>query len=259
MTVRDENGVAVADAAVTLTGPHPEKKFFARSDQAGRCGFKDLAPGAYRLRVEREGYYVLTKDGIEVSGPVALDVTFHHQQEYVEKVNVVASPPAVDPAKTTASEKLTSREIIDLPFEVPRDIRYALPMLPGVLQDSTGQLHLDGSSTRQISDQLDGFDMTDPVTGLFEMRVSVDALRSVEVEASRYPVEDGKGAGGILSLRSTGRQATMAPATPPNWLNPPRYTARTSPRLWNSDRWVNTYPSRDPITVPIRAHRMIEL
>src|SRR5439155_13142309 len=35
------------------------------------------------------------------------------------------------------------------------------------------------------------------VTGLFEMRVSVDALRSVEVEASRYPVEDGKGAGGI--------------------------------------------------------------
>ena len=202
VTVRDENGVAVADAAVTLTGPHPEKKFFARSDQAGRCGFKDLAPGAYRLRVEREGYYVLTKEGIEVSGPVALDVTFHHQQEYVEKVNVVASPPAVDPAKTTASEKLTSREIIDLPFEVPRDIRYALPMLPGVLQDSTGQLHLDGSSTRQISDQLDGFDMTDPVTGLFEMRVSVDALRSVEVEASRYPVEDGKGAGGILSLRS---------------------------------------------------------
>ena len=81
VTVRDENGVAVADAAVTLTGPHPEKKFFARSDQAGRCGFKDLAPGAYRLRVEREGYYVLTKDGIEVSGPVALDVTFHHQQQ----------------------------------------------------------------------------------------------------------------------------------------------------------------------------------
>src|SRR5207245_8143592 len=34
VTVRDENGVAVADAAVTLTGPHPEKKFFARSDQA---------------------------------------------------------------------------------------------------------------------------------------------------------------------------------------------------------------------------------
>ena len=97
---------------------------------------------------------------------------------------------------------MDSQAIINLPFPVERDIRYALPLLPGVLQDSTGQLHVSGASTRQVYDQIDGFNVSDPATGQFLTRVSVDALRSVDVASSRYSTEYGKGSGGVISLRT---------------------------------------------------------
>jgi hypothetical protein len=63
-------------------------------------------------------------------------------------------------------------------------------------------VHVDGSSTSQIFDQLDGFNISDPTTGLFNTRVSVDALQSVEMQDSRYSAQYGKGSGGVLSLRT---------------------------------------------------------
>ncbi len=185
-----------------LRRPETQAEFKTESDYAGHCQLAGLPAGGYELRVEKEGFYALAKQDVRVGETESLEVTLNHLQEYRESVNVVASPPGIDPAKTTSSEKLTSREIIDLPYTVTRDIRYALPLLPGVLQDGFGQVHFDGSSTRQINDQLDGFNITDPVSGLFDVRVSVDALRSVEVQTSRYPAEYGKGSGGILSLMS---------------------------------------------------------
>jgi hypothetical protein len=200
VVVTDENTVVISSAQVVLEESGTRAVSKNETDYAGRCEFKDLAPGIYRIRAEKEGFYVVVKDAVQVGETERVDITLNHQKEYFESVNVVYSPPAIDPKKTTSSESLTSREIIGLPYSVTRDIRYALPLLPGVVQDAFGQVHMDGSSTRQIFDQLDGFNITDPVDGLFNMRVSVDALRSVEVQTSRYPVEYGKASGGVLSL-----------------------------------------------------------
>ncbi len=200
ISVLDENSVAIASARVVLEQVESHTELKGQTDYAGRCEFRDLAPGSYDLRVEKEGFYAVVQKNVRPAETEGLEVTLNHQQEYRESVNVVASPPSIDPAKTTASEELTNREIIELPYTVARDVRYALPLLPGVLQDGFGQIHVDGSSTRQIYDQLDGFNITDPVNGLFNVRVSVDAVRSVNVQSSRYPVEYGKGSGGILSL-----------------------------------------------------------
>ena len=51
-------------------------------------------------------------------------------------------------------------------------------------------------------DQIDGFNVSDPATGQFLTRVSVDALRSADVASSRYSTEFGKGSGGVISLRT---------------------------------------------------------
>ncbi len=200
VTVMDENGVGVRSARVILTHADHADVFRCETDYAGRCELKNLASGLYRLRVEKEGFFAVIMNEIRVGATEGADITLNHQQEFVESVNVVYSPPAIDPVKTAVTENLSASEIVNLPYAVTRDIRYALPLLPGVLQDGFGQIHVDGSSTRQVFDQLDGFNITDPVNGLFNVRVSVDALRSVEVQSSRYPVEFGKGSGGSLSL-----------------------------------------------------------
>ena len=51
-------------------------------------------------------------------------------------------------------------------------------------------------------DQIDGFNVSDPATGQFLTRVSVDALRSADVASSRYSTEFGKSSGGVISLRT---------------------------------------------------------
>jgi hypothetical protein len=198
--VLDENGVVVRSARVTLTSPAAAPVEPGVTDFAGRIKFTGLTPGGYALKVEKEGFYATTLDEIRVGEVATADVILNHVREFSEQVNVVYSPPAIDPAKTQASDTLNNEQIIDLPFAVTRDIRYALPLLPGVLQDSTGQLHVNGASTRQVYDQLDGFNISDPASGQFLTRVSVDALRSVNVAGSRYSTEYGKGSGGMISL-----------------------------------------------------------
>lgn len=201
VAVVDENGAAVASARITVTPP-TGTALHGESDYAGRKEFSGLQPGEYNLQVEKEGFFAVTQPGIHVGEMANVDVTLNHIREFSEKVNVVYSPPAIDPAKTQASGTLSSEQIIDLPYPVTRDIRYALPLLPGVLQDSTGQIHVDGASTRQVYDQIDGFNVSDPANGLFLTRISVDALRSADVTNSRYSAEYGKGSGGIISLRT---------------------------------------------------------
>ena len=201
VAVVDENGAAVPSARITLT-PQPGTAVQGETDYAGRKEFSGLLPGDYSLHVEKEGFFAVTQPGVPVGEAASVDVTLSHIREFPEHVDVVYSPPAIDPAKTQASETLSSEQIIDLPFGVTRDIRFALPLLPGVLQDSTGQLHVAGASTRQVYDQIDGFNVSDPTTGQFLTRVSVDALRSVDVASSRYSTEFGKGSGGVISLRT---------------------------------------------------------
>ncbi len=201
VAVVDENGAAVPSARVTLT-PAQGTPLHGDTDYAGRAEFPGLAPGDYFLRVEKEGFFALTRQVIHVGEVSNADVTLNHTREYSEQVNVVYSPPAIDPTKTQASEKLSGDDIIDLPFPVTRDVRTALPLLPGVLEDATGQLHVDGASTRQVYDQIDGFNVSDPATGQFLTRVSVDAVRSADVASSRYSTEFGKGSGGVISLRT---------------------------------------------------------
>ena len=203
INVTDENGVAVPAARVTLTPKEGQRQAVkGETDDAGRCEFTDLDSGAYELRVEKEGFYAVTQDEVRVDETQATDVTLSHEREYYEAVDVVDSPATIDLQKTTSTHSLQSRQIIDLPFNVPRDIRYALPLIPGVLQDATGQLHVDGSSTRQVQDVLDGFNLSDPATGFFDARVNVEALRSVDVANSRYPAQYGKASGGILSMET---------------------------------------------------------
>ena len=200
--VVDETGVAVASARVVLVRAETQTAVSSNTDDAGRHEFNALTPGAYQLRVEKEDFYGAIINDVRVGQTESLEVTLYHQQEIAETVNVYDSPRAIDPARTEVKEDLTNREIINLPYPSTRDVRAALPLIPGVLPDpaAAGQVHVDGSATYEIFDQLDGFNITHPVSGALDLRVSTDALRAIEVRSSRYSAQYGKGSGGVLSL-----------------------------------------------------------
>ncbi len=204
VTVVDENDVAVASALVFLQTSPEAVVLRSVTDFAGHCEFSDLSAGTYQLRVEKQGFYsvTLTLPAIQTGAAPNIEVTLTHQQEVRQVVDVVESPPAIDPAQIADQEQLTGVDIINLPYPDTRDYRNALNFIPGVVNDVFGQPHIAGSETYQTLTLLDGLNVTQPATGQLLMRVSPDSLRLVEVEPSRNSAEYGKGSGGVLSLNT---------------------------------------------------------
>ena len=202
VTVSDENGVAVPSALVFLQASSQAVALRCVTDFAGHCEFSGLSAATYQLRVEKQNFYSAMLPAAQVGAATNIDVTLSHQQEVREVVDVVESPPAIDPGQVSTQEQLTGVDIVNLPYPTTRDYRNALNFIPGVVNDVFGQPHIAGSETYQILTLLDGFNVTQPANGQLLMRVSPDSLRSVEVEPSRTSAEYGKGSGGVLSLNT---------------------------------------------------------
>jgi hypothetical protein len=199
VTVVDENGVAVSGAEVTILEPNLAP-IHLWSDYAGRCSFT-LPAGAqpYQLTVQKPGFYQSSQSAVEPD-LAALRVTIAHEQIVQEQVNVAASPPGINVQQVSNAQIMNTPEIVNIPYPTSRDIRYLLPFNPGVIEGAGAQGHVDGSETWQTLDTLDGFDIRSPVNGTLDMRVSADAVRTVNIESTRYPAQFGRSTGGVVAL-----------------------------------------------------------
>ena len=198
VSVVDENGVAVDGAQVTVTEPGQEPAHL-RTDFAGDCSYILRQQNPYQLHVEKPGYYATDASGIE-AGQTVVKVVLAHEQIVHEQVNVTASLPGIDPQEIPDQTTMNTPEIVDIPYQTSRDIRYLLPFFPGVVQDTTQQVHVAGSETWETLDTMDGFDIRSPMGGSLSLRVSPDAVRSIDSETTRYPVEYGRATGGVLAF-----------------------------------------------------------
>ena len=198
ITVLDENGVPVPAARVLLQGP--TSPIHCETDLVGKCQFSPLSTGNWQLRAEKEGFYIFTLPAVQTSGTLGINLT--HQREVRETVNVVESPPAIDPSQVSSQEQLSGIDITNIPYPNTRDYRYALNFIPGVVLDQSAQPHLAGAETYETLVLLDGFNVSQPANGQLLARVSTDALRTVNVETSRMPAQYGKGPAGVLGLET---------------------------------------------------------
>ncbi|MGH9751328.1 MAG: carboxypeptidase regulatory-like domain-containing protein [Blastocatellia bacterium] len=200
LRARDENGAPVASAKVYLYAEGPRTITVWETDFAGRVTMTGLAPGLYQIRVEKRGFYGSKPEQVEVGKTESLEIILAYEHEIKESVEVTSAPPTIDQTRTAASDEIGAREIVNLPYPRKRDFRNMVAYLPRAHQDSTGQLHINGSASYQVFYALDGFNITHPASGLLELRVSPDALRTIEIQSSRFSAEYGKASGGVLNL-----------------------------------------------------------
>jgi len=198
ITVVDENGVAVADAQVTITEPG-SAAIHLWTDYAGHCQFIPPGDAPYAIQVQKPGFYQSAEQDIEVSRS-QVNLALAHEQMVKEQVSVTASLPGIDTEQVADASVMNTPEIVNIPYQTSRDIRYLLPFNPGIVQDATEQVHVAGSQTWQTLDLLDGFDIRSPAEGTLDLRVSADAVRSIDAESTRYPVQFGGTTGGVIAF-----------------------------------------------------------
>ena len=202
--VIDENGSPVAGVKVSLSRATLEPPLITVSDDAGRFRIFPVPPGTYEMKAEKPGYYATVSRALEVrEAAPPLEVVINHVREFEETVSVVHSSPVIDRQAASTSTMLTAEEITDLPYVATHDFRNSLPLIPGVIKDNNGHIHLNGGGENQVYYALDGFNITSPGSGTLENRISVDAIRAVRVETSGYSAEYGKGSAGVMAMESS--------------------------------------------------------
>ena len=204
VTVVDENGVAVPDARIAMTAGDGSQSVRCQTGPAGMCVFSIYAKGsvAYKTRVEKENFYAAESGDLRIDQTTNLELTLVHQREVREVVNVIESPPAINPEQVQAQEQISGLDVINLPYPTTRDYRNVLEYIPQVVNDVGNQPHITGAETYQSLVLFDGFNVTQPATGQLLLRVSTDAFRSIRVQTSRVSAQYGKASGGILELNT---------------------------------------------------------
>jgi hypothetical protein len=202
VTVTDQNGQPLA-LAVVIVRQNDKTVAQERTTPSGNAALRQLVPGTYKVFIEKQGFYTTAVAKLEiVSGQeVPLEVRLQPVREYREEIEVTAQPSPIDPEESSSSQSVTAADISNIPYSSTRDYRNVLPYIPGVIADSGGQIHVVGASTQEIQDYLDGFEVSQPVSGALSVRLNPDSLRKVDVRSSRYSAEFGKGSGGLLDLQ----------------------------------------------------------
>lgn len=201
--VTNETNAPVPGARITVETVPPSKSYEAISDPTG--GFVSLLaePGTYSLKVDREGFYVHSEPTIIIdSAAYELHITLQTIHEIRSSVDVTDQPGMVDMDRTTPQTTLSSRTLFDIPFPDQNSLRSGLRMVPGVVQDSTGGLHLFGGSESQAQYTFEGFQLNDPLSGRFDARMSLESVQSIEVSASESGAEYGRGGAGTMAIHA---------------------------------------------------------
>ncbi len=200
--VVDENNAAVAGVQLWLRGGKlPTLQ--AISDPTGAFQFEVPAPGDYLITAERQGFFRIESRPVTIGAQGAeVTLVLNQAREVFERVEVSYSPKAIDFDRTQPEERVSNAQILEVPYPSTNTLRNAMRIMPGVTQDSGGGIHLNGGGEDQVLYTLDGFEINDPLTGRFESRMSMEAVRSMEV-TSLNTAEFGKGSAGTLAIKTS--------------------------------------------------------
>jgi hypothetical protein len=199
VNVVDVNGHAVAGAAIVVQ-QNGKIVQHAKTGASGTAVLQ-LAPGPYKIQIEKAGYFTTTVEKLEIvagqSSPV--EVRLQSSKGFHEEVEVRAQPSVIDPEQSAGTQQLTAENISTIPYPSTRDYRNVLPYVPGVIVLG-GQAHVAGSSSQSVQNYVDGFEVGAPSSGSLTLRVNPDALRAINVRNTRYSAQYGKGSGGLIDL-----------------------------------------------------------
>lgn len=197
-----EKVIQGASCALTQNRKYVEGK---QTDISGSALFGALATGQYELTVEKSGFTTYkNKDiAIEADKPyelivvlsvnsVSAEVSVENLSDNVNTVEAGSSPPAGDVLRTTLQR---------LPLATKR-VDEAIPLIPGVIRSTTGEISIDGANEPQSSFRVNGLNVADPVSGNFRLNLPIDAVETVQVFRHPFSTEFGQFTGGLTNIET---------------------------------------------------------
>src|SRR5688572_13282568 len=195
--VRDAQGAAIADAAITVLNIDNGFSRLSTTDADGRYRVTALPPGRYSITAERPGFRSVVRDGLILllgAEPV-IDVELP-VGGLSESLVVTGDVPIVE-TTTSAIEMRINREQLDLLPLFGRNYLSLLRLTPA--SQAFGN-SFTGSRERSNEFTLDGVDNTSDISGQVRMGVALETIQEFQVLANNYDAEHGRASGGIINV-----------------------------------------------------------
>jgi hypothetical protein len=199
--VVDETDAPVRTARVAVRSAGANSGWDAQSGVNGSFEIALPGPGDYVVQVECDGYYELDRS-IHVEAGQEVTLQLNTVREVFQSQDVKAATSPLELVGTSIQERLSGTEVNDIPYANSHSLRSALPLMPEVVLDTAGGLHVNGSQENQVFYTLNGFNLTDPINGQFQTVLAVEGIRSVELSSGRSSPEYGKGSAGALAIET---------------------------------------------------------
>lgn len=212
-TVKDPQGAVVAGATVTVTNVATGVESKAVTDHEGSYQALELPIGAYRVKVQLEGFTTAETVAytLEINQVQRIDVTLKVGAKS-ETIEVTGDAAQVEVVNPTLGASITSRPIVDLPLNGRNVLDLAL-LEPGVTphnndDGSAGTYNIAGSRSDSVTFVLDGGVDNNLLSNGVVYTPNPDAVQEFRILTSNYTSEYGRNSGGIVSVvtKSGGNQ-----------------------------------------------------
>ncbi len=206
--VLDESGGVLPGVTVTVaTEASATEPLVQVTDSEGAFQFVDLSPGQYTLVLSLPGFQekrqsVLLRAGESIVQACALALA-----SFAEVVQVVAEAALVDQEASTGQANVEERVLAAVPLAKER-FEDALPLLPSTIRGPDGLLNMSGTRANQSALLVNGVNGTDPVTGQFAVRLPLEAVEALSVQAGIHSAQFGNATGGVTNVVTRAGQDT---------------------------------------------------
>jgi len=198
----DENDAGVAGVEIEVHD-QASRQWHATTDPTGAFSITLPEEGQYLFAANLAGYLPVKNLPVDIrEGMGEVSLVLNHAKEVLQTVDVIANTQAVDVEQTQSERVLNGFQIMDMPYPSTHSLREAMTLMPGMILDTSGGIHFDGGRENQTNYLLDGFNISDPLTGTLSTTVSVEAVSEMDYLSGRYSPEYGQGSAGALQIKT---------------------------------------------------------
>ncbi|MEP7341045.1 MAG: carboxypeptidase regulatory-like domain-containing protein [Acidobacteriota bacterium] len=203
ITTQDEAGQPVAGVAVQIKIKDNIVSTIVTNEK-GEAVAANLQPGTYEVVVSKDGFETRTQTGVALTGSQGVEIKFVmvKKLEVKDEVNITATAANNAPEQISSTSTDLQRSTLLALANRPREVKDALPLIPGVVRSQQGEIKISGTGENRSAFIVNNADVTDPATGQFGMTVPVDSVQSINVFKTPYLAQYGRFTAGVVSVET---------------------------------------------------------
>ena len=209
--VTDPGGAAVAGAKITITETSTGIARAAVTNSDGGYVVPYLAPGTYKVEVEKTGFKKFLGSRVELSTGQSLRVNAALEVgQITETAEVTSAAALLQTESADVSQAFEQKRIAELPIN-GRNFQSLITLVPGVVPSNssvgifdnpqgTQFIQVNGQNNSANNYQIDGVDNNEPLLGLVVQIPPAEAIQQFSVSTSNYDAEFGRAVGAVVNV-----------------------------------------------------------